>query len=98
LWAAVITDCATFAYLCGVFVLERHRGRGLAKWLIECVMAHSQLQSLRRFNLVTRDAHGLYQRFGFKTPERPENYMELRQPDVYKTGGGSGESGGNLAV
>jgi len=83
--ARVVTDYATFAYLCDVYVLESHRGRGLGKWLIKCVMAHPQLQGLRRFNLVTRDAHGLYAPHGFKPLAKPENHMERHKPDIYKT-------------
>ncbi len=83
--ARVVTDYATFAYLCDVYVLESHRGHGLGKWLIECVMAHPQLQGLRRFNLVTRDAHGLYSPYGFKLLAKPENHMERHKPDIYKT-------------
>ncbi len=84
--ARVITDYATFAYLCDVYVLENHRGRGLGKWLIECVMAHPQLQGLRRFNLATRDAHGLYEPFGFRPLAKPESFLERHRPDIYKTG------------
>lgn len=84
--ARVVTDYATFAYLCDVYVVESHRGHGLGKWLIECVMAHPQLQDLRRFNLVTRDAHGLYARHDFKPLAKPENHMERHKPDIYKTG------------
>ena len=83
--ARVVTDYATFAYLCDVYVLESHRGRGLGKWLIECVMAHPQLQGLRRFNLVTRDVQGLYAPYGFKPLAKPENHMERHKPDIYKT-------------
>jgi len=83
--ARVVTDYATFAYLCDVYVSESHRGRGLGKWLIECVMAHPQLQGLRRFNLVTRDAHGLYAPHGFQPLAKPENHMERHKPDIYKT-------------
>jgi GNAT superfamily N-acetyltransferase len=82
--ARVVTDYATFAYLCDVYVLEGHRGRGLGKWLIECVMAHSQLQGLRRFNLATRDAHELYAQFGFQPLAKPEAFMERHKPDIYK--------------
>ena len=82
--ARVVTDSTTFAYLCDVFVLESHRGRGLGKWLIECVMAHPELQNLRRFNLVTRDAHELYTPFGFKPLAAPERHMEMVKPDIYK--------------
>jgi ribosomal protein S18 acetylase RimI-like enzyme len=82
-FARVITDRATFAYLCDVYVLEGHRGRGLGRWLLEIVARHPFLQGLRRFVLVTRDAHGLYERFGFRPLARPEGYMELHRPDVY---------------
>jgi len=83
-FARVVTDYATFAYLCDVYVLESHRGRGLGKWLIECVLAHPQLQGLRRFNLVTRDAHQLYSPFGFKPLAAPDRHMEMVEPDIYK--------------
>jgi GNAT superfamily N-acetyltransferase len=84
-FARVVTDRATFGYLCDVFVLPEFRGRGLSKWLMECVMAHPDLQGLRRFVLVTRDAHGLYARFGFETPADPKGYMHIHKPDVYRT-------------
>ena len=87
--ARVVTDFATFAYLCDVYVLETHRGRGLGKWLIACVMAHPQLQGLRRFSLVTRDAHQLYAPFGFKALIAPERHMEAIQSDPYKKTGES---------
>jgi GNAT superfamily N-acetyltransferase len=76
-FARVVTDRATFAYLCDVYVLESHRGRGLGKWLMETVMAHPDLQGLRRFQLVTRDAHGLYARHGFAASESPERHGNL---------------------
>jgi GNAT superfamily N-acetyltransferase len=82
--ARVVTDYAVFAYLCDVYVLESHRGRSLGKWLIECVMAHPQLQGLRRFNLATRDAHSLYAQFGFQPLRQPEAHMERHKPDIYK--------------
>jgi GNAT superfamily N-acetyltransferase len=82
-FARVVTDRATFAYLCDVYVIDAHRGRGLGRWLMEAVAAHPHLQGLRRFVLVTRDAHGLYERFGFRPLSRPEGYMELHRPDVY---------------
>jgi len=88
--ARVVTDYATFAYLCDVYVLETHQGRGLGKWLIECAMAHPQLQGLRRFNLVTRDAHQLYAPFGFKPLAAPARHMEMVKPDIYKAAGISG--------
>ena len=85
--ARVITDRATFAYLCDVYVLPEHRGRGLGRWLMECVMAHPDLQGLRRFSLVTRDAHDLYRPFGFTEIEQPERHMAIVRPDLYKRGG-----------
>ncbi|HEU4995361.1 MAG TPA: GNAT family N-acetyltransferase [Gemmatimonadaceae bacterium] len=86
-FARVVTDRATFAYLADVYVLEAHRGRGLAVWLIETVMAHPDLQGLRRFSLATRDAHGLYARFGFKPVAAPERLMEIARPGVYRIKG-----------
>lgn len=82
-FARVVTDRATFAYLCDVYVLESLRGRGLGKWLIETVMAHQDLQGLRRFQLVTRDAHGLYARHGFATAQYPERHMEIFRHGMY---------------
>ena len=82
-FARVITDRATFAYLCDVYVLEGHRGEGLGKQLMEAVMAHPDLQGLRRWCLVTRDAHGLYQPFGFVPLPSPERYMEIARPAIY---------------
>jgi GNAT superfamily N-acetyltransferase len=82
--ARVITDGATFAYLCDVYVLPEMRGRGLGTWLMECVMAHPDLQGLRRFSLVTRDAHELYRPFGFTEIKSPERHMEIVRPGLYK--------------
>jgi N-acetylglutamate synthase-like GNAT family acetyltransferase len=82
-FARVVTDRATFAYLCDVYILETHRGKGLSKWLIEAVMAHPDLQGLRRFQLVTRDAHGLYTRFEFRAPEHPDRHMEIFRHGMY---------------
>lgn len=84
-FARVITDRATFAYLCDVYILEDHRGKGLGRWLMEAVAAHPDLQGLRRFVLVTRDAHGLYEKFGFQPLARPEGYMELHRPNLYQS-------------
>lgn len=83
-FARVISDHATFAYLDDVFILEPHRGRGLAKWMLECILSHPDLQGLWRFALTTRDAHGLYAKVGFKPLLRPERFMEILNPDVYK--------------
>ncbi len=84
-FARVVTDGATFAFLADVFVLPQHRGAGLGKWLIECVRSHPDVQGLRRWLLGTRDAHGLYQQFGFTPLRRPEIFMEIFNPDVYRT-------------
>jgi len=83
-FARVVTDRATFAYLADVFILEPHRGRGLSKLLMETIMSHPDLQGLRRFTLATRDAHGLYRQFGFKSPKMPDRLMEIIDPDIYK--------------
>jgi GNAT superfamily N-acetyltransferase len=84
-FARVISDFATIAYVGDVFVLETHRGRGLGKWLMHCITEHPALQNLRRWILTTRDAHGLYSQFGFTPVKAPERFMELHQPNVYKT-------------
>jgi GNAT superfamily N-acetyltransferase len=83
-FARVISDLATIAFLNDVFVLPEFRGRGLGKWLVECVMLHPELQGLKAWVLVTRDAHELYRKFGFKALARPDGYMELRNPYVYR--------------
>ena len=82
--ARVISDFTTFAYLCDVYVLPEFRGRGLGRWLMEHVMAHPDLQGLRRFSLVTRDAHELYRPFGFTEIQNPGRYMEIVRPGIYK--------------
>ncbi|MEI6245545.1 MAG: GNAT family N-acetyltransferase [Acidobacteriota bacterium] len=76
-FARVITDRATFAYLADVFVLEAHRGAGVGVWFMSVLFAHPDLQGLRRFQLATRDAHGLYRKFGFETPKDPSRLMEI---------------------
>ena len=83
-FARVITDSATFAYLADVFVLESHRGRGLAAWLMECILAHPDLQGLRRWMLLTRDAHPLYRKSGFRDLAHPERVMEMTFPEIYE--------------
>jgi GNAT superfamily N-acetyltransferase len=82
-FARVISDFATVAYLGDVFVLEEYRGRGLSKWLMECVSSHPDLQNLRRWILATSDAHGLYEKFGFTALSKPHLFMERHNPDVY---------------
>jgi GNAT superfamily N-acetyltransferase len=85
-FARVITDRTTFAYLADVFVVESFRGRGLSKWLMQCIFAHPELQGLRRWSLITRDAHKLYRQFGFRELKNPERWMELHNPNVYSPG------------
>jgi GNAT superfamily N-acetyltransferase len=75
--ARVISDYATFAYVCDVYVLEAYQGNGLGAWLMKAVMAYPDLQGLRRWLLATRDAHGLYRKSGFKELESPERWMEI---------------------
>jgi len=82
-FARLITDRATYAYLADVFVLEAHRGRGLSKLLMEAIVAHPELQNLRRWTLATRDAHQLYARYGFTPVAKPDRLMERHDPDVY---------------
>ena len=83
-FARVISDYATYAYLADVFIIEPYRGKSLAKWLMECIVAHPQLQGLRRWTLATRDAHELYAKFGFKPLQRPDRFMELHNAEIYK--------------
>jgi len=88
-FARVVTDFATYAYIADVFVLESHRGRGLALWLMETIRADPRLQGIRRWNLVTRDAHELYRKVGFRDAANPSRYMEIVDRDIYtreKTG------------
>lgn len=73
--ARVVTDYATFAWLCDVFIDEAYRGKNLGKWMMESVLRHPDLQGLRRFLLATRDAHGLYAQFGFEPLKNPERWM-----------------------
>ncbi|MEO7212387.1 GNAT family N-acetyltransferase [Mucilaginibacter sp.] len=76
----VVTDQATFAYLCDVYVLETHRGIGLSKWMMQTILAHPDLQGLRRWSLATADAQGLYSQFGFTRINNPENWMQIHTP------------------
>jgi GNAT superfamily N-acetyltransferase len=82
-FARVVTDYATFANLCDVFVVPEYRGRGYAKQLIRVVMEHPSLQGLRRFTLYTSDSHSLYARFGFAPPQKPDSVMERYSPHIY---------------
>ena len=82
-FARVITDRATIAYLGDVFIVPEHRGKGLSKDLIRTIMAYPDLQGLRRWILLTRDAHGLYEQFDWAPLQHPERYMEVVNPNVY---------------
>ena len=82
-YARVVTDKATFAWLCDVFVVSLHRGNGVARLLLDAVMAHPDLQGLRNFMLATRDAHGLYAKYGFTPLAEPARWMAIRRP--YRT-------------
>ena len=82
-FARAVSDRATFAYLADVFVLDEYRGRGLGTWLVDCVLRHPDLQGLRRWMLATRDAHGLYRKFGFTPLKDPARFMERHDPNVY---------------
>ena len=81
-FARVVTDYTTFAYICDVFVLESHQGKGLGTWLMQCVMQHPEIQGLRRCQLITRDAHTLYEKVGFRSISKPERHMERTTPAV----------------
>jgi len=96
-FARAVTDGATFAWLGDVFVLESHRGRGLSKWLLEGVLAHPALRGLRRILLGTRDAHGLYRRFGFTDLADPTRFLEIWDRDAYRTPGDSPPADGENA-
>ena len=85
-FARVVTDFTTFAWLADVFILEEVRGGGLGKILVATVVAHPELQGLRRFMLGTRDAHKLYEQYGFAPLEFPERFMEIRPVNSYKCG------------
>jgi GNAT superfamily N-acetyltransferase len=83
-FARVISDHAVFAFLADVFILDPHRGNGLSKWLIECIKSHPDLQGLRRWLLVTADAHQLYGKYGFVPLSAPERWMEIHDPLIYQ--------------
>jgi GNAT superfamily N-acetyltransferase len=81
----VVTDYATFAWIADVFILSEHRGQGLSKWLMEVMLSHPQLQGFRRWVLATKDAHSLYERFGFIPLHRPERWMERPDPNMQES-------------
>jgi GNAT superfamily N-acetyltransferase len=78
-FARVVTDRATFAWVCDVFVVPEHRGRAVGKLLVEAIVAHPDLSGIRRLMLATADAHGLYRQFGFRALERPQRYLAIER-------------------
>lgn len=82
-FARVVTDYATFAYLGDVYILENFRGKGLSKWLMDVIVGHPELQDFRRWVLATRDAHTLYEKFGFHALVHPDRWMEKPAPNAY---------------
>ena len=84
-FARIVTDRSTFALLADVFILSAHRGKGLSKWLMRCIVEHEDLQGLRRLLLLTSDAHGLYRQFGFKELGSPSRFMEILRQDIYRS-------------
>jgi GNAT superfamily N-acetyltransferase len=81
-FARIISDLATFAYLADVFIVPSYRGRGLSRWLMECIVSHPDLQGLRRWMLATQDAHALYAKFGFAPIKSSGPWMEIHRPNV----------------
>jgi GNAT superfamily N-acetyltransferase len=84
-FARVVTDYATFGYVADVFVVPGHRSLGVAKMVMRSILAHPDLQGLRRLLLATQDAHGLYEQFGFKALAHPDHFMSIHKPDIYKS-------------
>jgi GNAT superfamily N-acetyltransferase len=82
-FARVVTDYATFAYLGDVYILSEFRGQGLSKWLMETIAGHPDLQGFRRWVLATKDAHTLYEKYGFTPLKHPDRWMEKAAPDAY---------------
>jgi ribosomal protein S18 acetylase RimI-like enzyme len=82
-FARVVSDGATFAYLCDVFTLPEFRGQGVGKKLMQSLQAHPELQGLRRWMLMTADAHKLYENYGFNALAKPDRAMEISRPDIY---------------
>jgi GNAT superfamily N-acetyltransferase len=85
-YARIISDYCSIAYMGDVYVLPEYRGKGLSKWMMQTIISHPQLQGLRRWILATKDAHGLYQQFGFTPLAMPERWMERHNKAVYENG------------
>jgi GNAT superfamily N-acetyltransferase len=82
-FARVISDFSTIAYLGDLFILKEHRGKGLSRWMLEEIMNHPDLSGLRRWILVTKEEHDVYQQYGWAMVARPENWMEIHDPEIY---------------
>jgi GNAT superfamily N-acetyltransferase len=82
-YARIVSDFSAIAYLGDVFIIEEYRGQGLSKWLMETIVSHPHLQNLRRWILLTGDAHELYKKYGWKPIAAPERWMEKHDPNVY---------------
>jgi GNAT superfamily N-acetyltransferase len=83
-FARIVTDQATFAWVCDVYIENEYRGQGLSKWLVECFLRHPDLQSLRRICLATKDAHKLYEKYGFEVTQSPANWLEIKNNEIHK--------------
>jgi GNAT superfamily N-acetyltransferase len=83
-FARIITDFAVFATVGDVFIIPEYRGQGLSKWVVETFTSIQELKWIRRWTLYTLDAHGLYEQYGFKLLERPDQAMEINKPDIYE--------------
>lgn len=83
-FARIVSDFSTMAYLGDVYVLPEHRGKGLSKWMMQVIMSQPELQGLRRWMLLTADAHGLYKQFGWTQVANPDRYMEVHNKNVYQ--------------
>lgn len=84
-FARVVTDFSVFAYIADVYIAVQYRGKGLSKWLMKSIIETPELQIIRRWMLMTHDAHGLYKKYGFKNLEHPERAMEITKPAIYNT-------------
>lgn len=83
-YARIVTDGATFAWLCDLYVEKQYQGKGFGKQLMEYIMGEPSLKGLRRICLATKDAHSLYKKYGFKVTETPENWMEIKNNNIYR--------------
>lgn len=84
-YARIVTDGATFAWLCDVYIEKEYRGKGLSKWMMESLLSHPGLKGLRRICLATKDAHKLYEKYGFEVTQTPGNWLEKKNNNIYRT-------------